>query len=69
MTPSHALTSAQSKRVGPNHGKVGYIALQVTVSPEVKDALIELATENKSWVIDEVREAIGKHLDSAGIRC
>jgi hypothetical protein len=52
--PSHALTSDQSKKIVNGHGKVGYVGLNVSVTPEQKDALTE-----------EVRLAIAKHLENS----
>ncbi len=59
--PTRALRSAQSTPVGAE-GKVGYVPLRLTVAPEVKDALVDLAIENETSVMAEVRIAIENHL-------
>lgn len=61
--PSHALTGEQSKPIPAGHGKEGYVQLVVTVPPDWKTALIDLAVKNDRFVIDEVREALANHLN------
>jgi hypothetical protein len=63
--PSHALTSDQSKKIVNGHGKVGYVGLNVSVTPEQKDALIRLSSLKGTWVTEEVRLAIAKHLENS----
>jgi hypothetical protein len=64
--PSHALTSEQSKKIPNGHGKVGYVGLNVSVHPDVKDALIDLSSRKGTWLTDEIRAAIAKHLQESG---
>lgn len=60
--PNHALNSWQSQKVERGHGKIGYVALNVTVSPEMKDALISRAIESETSVMHEVRLALANYL-------
>jgi len=46
-----------------SHGKEGYVALNVSVPPATKDELLALAVKNGRYLVDEIREALAKHLN------
>jgi hypothetical protein len=62
--PSHALNSSQTKKIEAG-GRVGDVRLPLTVAPEMKDELIALASKKGTWLMDEVRLAITKHLENS----
>jgi hypothetical protein len=60
---SHQRSVEEDREFG--HGKVGYVGLNVSVTPEQKDALIRLSSLKGTWLTEEVRLAIAKHLENS----
>lgn len=60
------LSASRSKKIDPGHGKVGYIQLNTSVRPEVKDAYIALSRRYGRSFSEEIRWALDKHLQENG---